>query len=134
MCGKHSRMNDVGEMEERLVCSLRYAGNWPPSMQWKQISNTDRASAELTEGTTITLGNYSIESTFTIRDGQHTNVAKYVCITTFDKSHRPDTSTTATNIPNYSHTWEHHVTGRRQLKLCIIRELFTYLFELVHMP
>lgn len=115
MCRKDNWTNKVGAMEQRLVCSLRYSGNWVPVMEWKQVFIADRAPTALTEDITNTRGNNSVESTLRVTDRQNLTVVKYICITAFTKSHRPNSSTTATNIPEYSHTWEYYIEGKRQL-------------------
>lgn len=83
-----------------LRCTVTYSGNWTPSMEWRQ----EGCQEALYAGVNTRVENDTVISTLIVSTNATNNFTRYTCTTRFDKRHKPS-STTATNVPNYSHIW-----------------------------
>lgn len=82
-----------------LTCSVNYTGNWAPEMIWQEY-----------KGKVITTGIVSnaiadqVSCRLAILATKNINGNKYVCLTYFGSSNKPQ-NTTAINVPAYRYEW-----------------------------
>lgn len=94
-----------------MQCTIRYWGNWSPTMDWTKsseiLSENSIGSAQITEITESvrTMMDKGISKSLLIITGKrHEVLLVYNCTTRFKVDQKP-TYTTAANIPDYAFTW-----------------------------
>lgn len=85
----------------RLRCTVRYAGNWAPTTEWKKQNSTAVVDIEVRR---IVINGTVTLTTILMVSSNSAIGSRYVYELRFDESRRPNLST-AENVPGYYYTW-----------------------------